>query len=75
MTRGLRILQMVHEHVQTFGFGEFQCAVTDLMSRVLSCRLAKHKRDSVVTLAAAGEDIVAALGDSHVYRHLLNGGR
>lgn len=68
-------MQMVHEHVQTLGFGEFQCTVADLMSRVVSVRLAKNKGDSVVTLAAPGEDIAAALGDSHVYKHLLTGGR
>lgn len=64
---------MVHEHVQTLGFGEFQCAVSDLMTRVLTCRLARNRADSVVTLAASGDDIEAALGDSHVYRQLLAG--
>jgi hypothetical protein len=69
------LLQMVHEHVQTLGFGDFQCMVTDLMSRVLTCRLARNKADSAVSLAVAGEDITAALADSLVYKHLLSGGR
>ena len=65
---------MVHEHVQTLGFGDFQCMVTDLMSRVLTCRLVKNKGDSTVILAVAGEDVMMALADSLVYKHLLNGG-
>ena len=67
-------VQMVHEHVQTLGFGDFQCMVTDLMSRVLTCRLAKNKGDSAVSLAVAGKDIMTALADSRVYKHLLSGG-
>lgn len=68
-------LQMVHRDFQTLSFGEFQCTVTDLMTRVLAYRPAKNKADSVVTLLASGADINAALGDSHVFRQLLSGGR